>query len=144
MTVDILVHPDIAPYGPPTYATTGSAGVDLRSRQAEFIGPGEISVLKTGISLQLPHGYEAQIRSRSGLAMKHGVHVLNSPGTIDSDYRDEIGVILHNAGQEHFVVNVGDRIAQMVIAPVTTVEWHAVIKLEETNRSGGFGSTGTR
>lgn len=130
----------------PKYATPGSAGVDLRAAVAEncVIAPGARAVIPTGIVIALPAGCEAQIRSRSGLAAKHGVAVLNAPGTIDSDYRGEIGVILVNTGREEFIVERGMRIAQMVIAKFERVEWCAVENLDETERSaGGYGSTGT-
>lgn len=130
----------------PEYATSGAAGVDLRANEilGVNIGPGQRQIISTGISLQLPEGYEAQIRPRSGLAAKYGITVLNSPGTIDSDYTGEIKVILHNASSQSFEVSNGDRIAQMVIAKYERVEFEQVDVLEETERgSGGFGSTGT-
>ncbi len=130
----------------PTYATEQSAGMDLTAalEEAIEIGPGDRMLIPTGLSIALPDGYEAQIRPRSGLALKHGVTVLNSPGTIDADYRGEIGVILANLGKEEFTVERGMRIAQMVIAKHAKVEWEVVELLEETNRgTGGFGSTGT-
>lgn len=130
----------------PTYATEHSAGMDLTAalEEAIEIGPGERMLIPTGLALALPDGYEAQIRPRSGLALKHGVTVLNSPGTIDADYRGEIGVILANMGAEPFTVERGMRIAQMVIAQYTKIEWEMADSLDETQRgSGGFGSTGT-
>jgi len=131
----------------PTYATEQSAGMDLTAalEEAIEIGAGERMLIPTGLSIALPEGYEAQVRPRSGLALKHGVTVLNSPGTIDADYRGEIGVILANLGQEPFTVERGMRVAQMVIAKHATVEWEVAEELSETERgSGGFGSTGTK
>ncbi len=131
----------------PTYATEQSAGMDLTAalEEAIEIGPGERMLIPTGLTIALPEGYEAQVRPRSGLALKHGVTVLNSPGTIDADYRGEIGVILANLGQEEFTVERGMRIAQMVIAKHATVAWEVADELEETDRgAGGFGSTGTK
>ena len=130
----------------PTYATKQSAGMDLTAalEEAIEIGPGERMLIPTGLSIALPEGYEAQIRPRSGLALKHGITVLNSPGTIDADYRGEIGVILCNLGQEGFTIERGMRIAQMVIAQHAVVEWEVSEELEESERgTGGFGSTGT-
>ena len=127
----------------PAYATQGSAGVDLRASEPCVIPPGGRALVPTGLRIALPEGYEAQVRPRSGLALKHGVTLLNSPGTIDSDYRGEIGVILINLGQEPFSIQPGDRIAQMVFAPVTRGVWDEVDTLDETERgAGGFGSTG--
>ena len=127
----------------PAYATQGSAGVDLRASEPCVIPPGGRALVPTGLHIALPEGYEAQVRPRSGLALKHGVTLLNSPGTIDSDYRGEIGVILINLGQEPFSIQPGDRIAQMVFAPVTRGVWDEVETLDETERgAGGFGSTG--
>lgn len=129
----------------PIYATKGSAGMDLRANLQEdvVIAPGERKLISTGLFIELPVGYEAQIRPRSGLALKKGVTVLNSPGTVDSDYIGDIGVILINHGEESFTVSNGDRIAQMVIAKHETVEFEQVESLDETERgSGGFGSTG--
>lgn len=129
----------------PTYATKGSSGMDLRANLQEdvVIAPGERKLISTGLKISLPEGYEAQIRPRSGLALKKGVTVLNSPGTVDSDYIGDIGVILINHGEESFTVSNGDRIAQMVIAKHETVEFEQVESLDETERgAGGFGSTG--
>lgn len=129
----------------PHYSTVASAGMDLRAEINEDIvlKPLERSIVKTGLFIELPVGYEAQIRPRSGLAAKNGITVLNSPGTIDADYRGEIGVILVNLSNEDFVVKNGERIAQMVIAKHEQVEWQEVEVLEESERgSGGFGSTG--
>ncbi len=127
----------------PSYATTGSAGMDLRSAESLTLKPGARALVATGIAIALPDTHEAQVRPRSGLAVKHGVTVLNSPGTIDADYRGEIKVPLINHGTDDFVIARGDRIAQMVVAPVTTVELVDVETLDETERgAGGFGSSG--
>ena len=129
----------------PTYATEHSAGMDLTAalEEAIEIGPGERMLIPTGLALALPDGYEAQIRPRSGLALKHGVTVLNSPGTIDADYRGEIGVILANMGSAPFTVERGMRIAQMVIATYAKIEWEMAEELDNTERgSGGFGHSG--
>lgn len=129
----------------PQYATVGSAGLDLRANISEpvAIKPLQRALIPTGISLALPLGCEAQIRPRSGLALKHGITVLNSPGTIDSDYRGEIGVILVNLSDSEFVVNDGDRICQMVITKYEIAEFLEVESLDETERNdGGFGHSG--
>lgn len=127
----------------PAYATEGSAGMDLFANEYAALFPKESGVVGTGIHIELPPGYEAQIRPRSGLAAKHGVTVLNAPGTIDSDYRGEIGVLLVNHSQSIFEVLPGMRIAQMVIAKYERVEWEPVEELDSTERgAGGFGSTG--
>lgn len=127
----------------PEYATPASAGVDLRASEGCVIPPGGRALVPTGLRIALPEGYEAQVRPRSGLALEHGVTLPNSPGTIDADYRGEIGVILMNLGQEPFVVEPGDRIAQMIVAPVTRVAWSEAEELDATERGeGGFGSTG--
>ena len=127
----------------PSYATTGAAGMDLRSAEALTLKPGARALVATGIAIALPEHFEAQVRPRSGLAVKHGVTVLNSPGTIDADYRGEIKVPLINLGTEDFIIARGDRIAQMVVAPVTTAELLEVADLGETLRgAGGFGSSG--
>ncbi|MFK4059399.1 dUTP diphosphatase [Brevundimonas sp. NPDC046655] len=131
----------------PAYETTGSAGMDLRAALPEFepviLAPGERRLIPTGLKIALEPGYEAQVRPRSGLALKHGVTCLNSPGTIDSDYRGEVGVILINHGQLAFEINRGERIAQMVIAPYAQAVMAEVEALDETARgAGGFGSTG--
>lgn len=129
----------------PTYATNGSAGMDIYAaieRELE-IKPGETVLIPTGFSIELPHGFEAQIRPRSGLAVKHSIGIMNSPGTIDPDYRGEVKIILTNFGQQSFTVRRGDRIAQMVIARYERIVWEEVHQLSETQRgSGGFGSTG--
>ena len=130
----------------PTYATEQSAGMDLSAALSEAIelGPGDRALIPTGLSIALPAGYEAQIRPRSGLAVKNGITVLNSPGTIDADYRGEIKVILINHGKEPFTIERGMRIAQMVVERYETVGWELVDSLEESTRGeGGFGSTGT-
>ncbi len=131
----------------PAYETTGSAGMDLRAAVAEFepvvLAPGERKLIPTGLKIALEPGYEAQVRPRSGVALKHGVTCLNSPGTIDSDYRGEVGVILINHGQVAFEIRRGERIAQMVIAPYAQAVMAEVEALDETARgAGGFGSTG--
>lgn len=129
----------------PSYQTAGSAGMDLRADIDEPIVllPLERSIVKTGLFIALPVGFEAQVRPRSGLAAKYGVTVLNTPGTIDADYRGEIGVILVNLSNQAFTVQDGDRIAQLVIAQHASAEWNEVTVLEDTSRgSGGFGSTG--
>ncbi|MEM8833344.1 MAG: dUTP diphosphatase [Pseudomonadota bacterium] len=130
----------------PTYATEQSAGMDLTAALPEAIElePGDRMLIPTGLSIALPEGYEAQVRPRSGLALKHGITVLNTPGTIDADYRGEIGVILINHGKEAFTIERGMRIAQMVISRHQSIEWDVVESLDETERGeGGFGSTGT-
>lgn len=129
----------------PEYSTLLSAGMDLRANINEPITlkPLERTLVKTGLFIELPEGYEAQIRPRSGLALKKGITVLNTPGTIDADYRGEIGVILVNLSAEAFVINNGERICQMVIAKHETITWEEVEVLEETDRgAGGFGHTG--
>jgi dUTP pyrophosphatase len=127
----------------PTYATAGSAGLDLRSAETLTLAPGARALVATGIAIALPTDYEAQVRPRSGLAVKHGVTVLNSPGTIDSDYRGEIKVPLINHGKDDFLIARGDRIAQMVVAPVLRVDLEEVVSLDDTVRGlGGFGSSG--
>ena len=129
----------------PAYETTGAAGMDLRANIEEAITlkPLERAIVKTGLFIALPQGYEAQVRPRSGLAAKKGITVLNAPGTVDADYRGEIGVILVNLSNDNFVINDGERVAQLVIAKHETVFWEEVEVLDETKRgSGGFGSTG--
>lgn len=129
----------------PNYETTASAGMDLRANldKPVVLKPLERTIIKTGLFLSLPIGYEAQVRPRSGLAAKNGISVLNAPGTIDADYRGEIGVILVNLSKEDFTINDGERIAQMVIAKHERAEWNQVDELDSTHRgSGGFGSTG--
>lgn len=129
----------------PEYQTAGAAGMDLRAALAEpvTIPPGERRFVKTGLSLAIPDGFEGQVRPRSGLALRHGIGIVNSPGTIDADYRGEIGIVLVNHGQEPFVVEPLARIAQLVIAPVARAEFTLVASLDETERgAGGYGSTG--
>lgn len=130
----------------PSYATALAAGMDLCAAVDKdvVIAPGDRVAVPTGYMIALPEGYEAQVRPRSGLALKHGITLPNSPGTIDADYRGEVAVIVLNAGREAFTVTRGMRIAQMVVAPVTRVAWRVVETLGETARgAGGFGSTGT-
>lgn len=127
----------------PEYKTTHAAGVDLMAAHGGEIKPFERTLVKTGIYIELPEGFEAQIRPRSGLALKNGITIVNTPGTIDSDYRGEIGIILINLSEETFVYKKGDRIAQMVVAPVTRAVFEPVVELTETERgAGGFGHTG--
>jgi len=131
----------------PAYSTEMSAGMDLRANLTEpvVLKPLERKLIPTGLFIELPQGYEAQIRPRSGLALKKGITVLNTPGTIDADYRGEIGIILINLSQEDFVIENGERICQMVIASHETVKWELVEELEETVRgAGGFGHTGKK
>ena len=131
----------------PQYATPQSAGLDLRANLEESITlkPLERRLIPTGLHIAFPDGYEAQVRPRSGLAYKKGVTVLNAPGTIDADYRGDIGVILINMSNENFVVENGERVAQLVIAKYDQAEWNLVAELSETNRGeGGFGSTGVK
>jgi dUTP pyrophosphatase len=143
MKVQIMRLAHGADLGLPSYATTGAAGMDLRSAQSLTIKPHARALVATGIAIALPLGFEAQVRPRSGLAVKHGVTVLNAPGTIDCDYRGEIKVPLINHGDEDFVIAQGDRIAQMVIAPAPQVALEEVSTLDETQRGiGGFGSSG--
>jgi dUTP pyrophosphatase len=137
----------VAARGPPlelpSYATSGAAGLDLRADEACTLGPGERRLVPTGLAVELPPGHEGQVRPRSGLALRHGVGMLNAPGTVDEDYRGEVGVILVNLGREAFEVKRGDRIAQLVVAPVTRVEVEEAEALSESARGGGgFGSTG--
>ena len=146
-TVQILrlLHAEGLPT--PAYETAGSAGMDLRAAVAESepmtLAPGARALIPTGLKIALPQGFEAQVRPRSGLALKHGITCLNTPGTIDSDYRGEIGVILINHGQESFVIRRGERIAQLVIARHEQAQLVEVETLDETARgAGGFGSTG--
>ena len=134
------IHPDAVM---PAYAHASDAGMDVRSVRELVIPPGGRALVSTGLVVNLPAGYEAQVRPRSGLALKAGVTVLNSPGTIDAGYRGEIGVILANFGQDDFKVNVGDRIAQLVIAPVLQPVVVEATEVDSTDRgAGGFGSTG--
>ena len=145
MKVDILVLTHGEDLQLPAYATAGSAGCDVRSAlmTSLTLKPGERAVVPCGFCMALPEGWEAQVRPRSGLAVRHGVTVLNAPGTIDADYRGEVMVPLINLGDEPFVVTRGERIAQLVIAPVHQVVWTPVTTLDDTERgTGGFGSTG--
>jgi len=131
----------------PDYSTSSSAGMDLRANleQAVSLKPLERRLIPTGLFMELPEGFEAQIRPRSGLALKKGISVLNTPGTIDADYRGEIGIILVNLSNEAFVVEHGERICQMVINKVETIQWSKVESLDESERGeGGFGHTGTK
>ena len=146
VTVPLKRLPHGADLPLPEYATAFSAGVDLIAAVAATVAlePGARTIIPTGIAIQLPAGFEAQVRPRSGLAAKHGVTVLNSPGTIDADYRGEVGVVLINQGTVIFPVERGMRIAQMIVAPVAVAVWREVGDLDDTQRgAGGFGSTGT-
>ena len=127
----------------PRYATAGAAGMDVLSAEDVTLAPGARHAVATGLSVAIPAGYEIQVRPRSGLALKHGISVPNTPGTIDSDYRGELKVILINHGAEPFAILRGDRVAQLVVAPVTRAAWVEAAELSETARGeGGFGSTG--
>ena len=129
----------------PEYALVGDSGMDLRSDEDDIVIllPGERTLIKTGLFVQLPDGYEFQIRPKSGMALKYGITVLNTPGSIDANYRGEIGVILHNASDRDYAISPGDKVAQMVLQKVPKVEWEEVEKLSETNRGdGGYGHTG--
>ena len=144
MNVQII---NTSKHATPNYETQGSAGMDLRANLSESVvlKPLERTIVKTGLFIELPIGYEAQVRPRSGLAYKNGVTVLNTPGTIDADYRGEIGVILVNLSNEDFVIENGERVAQMVIAKHEQAEWSLVENLSDTERgAGGFGSTGKK
>jgi dUTP pyrophosphatase len=145
VSIQISVDPHGADLPLPAYETEASAGMDLRAAIGETIvvAPGARHLIPTGIRIALPVGTEAQVRPRSGLAVRHGISMVNSPGTIDADYRGEIQVILINLGQEPFTIERGDRIAQLVIAPVVRAQWSQVDVLDETARGdGGFGHTG--
>ncbi len=131
----------------PSYETTGAAGADVRANLPDgasvVLQPGERSLVPTGLRIEIPPGYEVQVRPRSGLALKHGITLPNTPGTIDSDYRGPLGVIVMNAGQEAFEIAHGDRIAQLIVAPVVQATFETVDALGDTDRgAGGFGSTG--
>ncbi len=144
MKIQVLAHGEGLEL--PSYQTPGSAGMDLRAavESTRMIDPGVRMAIPTGLKIAIPDGYEAQIRPRSGLAIKKGLTVVNAPGTIDADYRGEVGVLLINLGQEPVEIARGMRIAQMVIAPVVQVELDPVASLDETERgAGGFGSTGS-
>ncbi len=139
------VNPDISDIPLPAYATGGSSGMDMRAAvDGEIIvRPSDTALVPTGFYIEIPFGYEGQVRPRSGLALKHSIGVLNTPGTIDSDYRGEIKVILTNFGKKDFIIRRGDRIAQLVITPVVQAELEEVPSLEHTQRgAGGFGHTG--
>jgi dUTP pyrophosphatase len=130
----------------PTYATENSAGMDLYAsvEGEQVVGAGETVLIPTGFAIAIPPGFEAQVRPRSGLALKHQMGILNSPGTIDADYRGEVKVILTNFGKQEFVVKRGDRIAQLVVSPTSRASWEVVDELDATGRgAGGFGHTGT-
>lgn len=127
----------------PAYATPGSAGMDLRSLESLEIPSMGRAMVPTGLRIAVPAGYEAQVRPRSGLSIKHGLTLINPPGTIDSDFRGEVNVLVINLGQESYTIKAGERIAQLVICPVARAEWHAVEELSDSERGeGGFGSTG--
>lgn len=143
--VAILQEPDATDLPLPRYQTEGAAGVDLYAavREPLTLPPGARACVPTGIRIALPPGYEAQVRPRSGLALRHGIGIVNAPGTIDSDYRGEVQVILINWGHEPFIIQRGDRIAQLVVAPVVRVVWEPVTELPPSERGeGGFGHTG--
>ena len=145
--IDITRLRDNSDLALPDYGSAYAAGMDLRADVHEpvTLGPGQRDLIPTGLAIALPPGYEAQVRPRSGLAVKHGISLTNAPGTIDADYRGEVKVALINLGQEPFTIERGERIAQMVVAPVTRVEWAEVDQLADTDRgAGGFGSTGTK
>ena len=146
VTVQIKRMPDTDDLPLPRYMTAEAAGMDLHAavRESLELAPGQRALVPTGCAIALPAGIEAQIRPRSGLAIRHGISLLNAPGTIDADYRGEIKVIMVNLGETAFIINRGDRIAQMVLAPVLQALWHVVPALPETERdAGGFGHTGT-
>lgn len=148
VTIRVLRDPGADPGVPlPAYQTAGAAGADIRANLTDrgtlTLAPGSRALVPTGLRLEIPPGYEVQVRPRSGLALKHGITLPNTPGTIDSDYRGPLGVILLNAGDAPFTVHHGDRIAQMVVAPVLRAAFHLADTLDDTARgSGGFGSTG--
>jgi dUTP pyrophosphatase len=146
---NVTVELKILPHGEglplPAYATEDSAGVDLVAALKEpvVLEPGQRAMIPTGLAMALPRGWEGQVRPRSGLALKHGITVLNSPGTIDADYRGEVCIILANLGSAPFIIARGERIAQLIVAPVSRAEWRVVTDLSSTKRgAGGFGSTG--
>lgn len=147
MTEAVAVRIRRLPHGEglalPGYSTPGAAGMDVLAAEEVTLAPGARHAVATGFAVAIPAGYEIQVRPRSGLALKHGISVPNTPGTIDSDYRGELKVILINHGSEAFAIARGDRIAQLVLAPVTLAVWDEVAELDETARgAGGFGSTG--
>jgi dUTP pyrophosphatase len=140
------VNGDVNDIPLPSYATLGSSGMDIHAaiEKEQSLKPGETVLIPSGFRIEIPQGYEAQVRPRSGLAIKHNIGILNSPGTIDADYRGEVKVILTNFGKNDFTVKRGDRIAQLVIMPVVRAEWKEVHEVDETHRGeGGFGHTGT-
>lgn len=146
-TSEVAVQVKRLPHGEglalPHYATAGAAGMDVLSAEDVTLAPGARHAVGTGLALAIPAGYEVQVRPRSGLALKHGISVPNTPGTIDSDYRGELKVIVINHGDTAFAIARGDRIAQLVLAPVTRAAWDEVAELDDTARgAGGFGSTG--
>ena len=148
VAVRFLRAPGARDLPPPAQASPGSSGYDLRAavQEEQVLAPGQRTLVPTGLFLEIPRGWEGQVRPRSGLALRHGVGILNAPGTIDSDYRGEVGVILINWGAEPFLIRRGDRIAQLVFARVEPVEWREAESLEDLDASdrgsGGFGSTG--
>lgn len=143
VTVKVMRLPNGAGLPLPAYATAGAAGMDVVSAEEAVIAPGARYAVATGLALAIPQGFEIQVRPRSGLALKHGITVPNTPGTIDSDYRGELKVILMNLGTEPFAIARGDRVAQLVLAPVVQAAWDEVAELDATERgAGGFGSTG--
>lgn len=143
VAVEVRRLPHGAGLALPAYATHGAAGMDVLAAEEMTLAPGARHAVATGFALAIPAGYEIQVRPRSGLALKHGITVPNTPGTIDSDYRGELKVILINHGEEPFAIARGDRIAQLVLAPVVQAAWREVGELDATARgSGGFGSTG--
>lgn len=146
-TRDVAVRIKRLPHGEglalPHYATAGAAGMDVLSAEDVTLAPGGRHAVATGFALAIPEGYEIQVRPRSGLALKHGISLPNTPGTIDSDYRGELKIIMINLGDSDFEIARGDRIAQLVLAPVTRAAWEEVEELDDTERgAGGFGSTG--
>ena len=149
MTLPITIQLKRLPHGDglpaPAYATSGAAGMDVVSAEDVILAPGGRHAVATGFAVAIPDGYEIQVRPRSGLAFKHGISLPNTPGTIDSDYRGELKIIMINLSQEAFVIRRGDRIAQLVAAPVQLAMFEEVAELNETTRgAGGFGSTGLR
>jgi dUTP pyrophosphatase len=147
MSSPVFVEVKRLPHGEglplPAYATSGAAGMDVVSAEDVVITPGARHAVATGLAVAIPQGFEIQVRPRSGLALKHGITVPNTPGTIDSDYRGELKIILINLGNEAFAVQRGDRVAQLVLAPVVQAAWDEVAELDATDRgAGGFGSTG--
>jgi dUTP pyrophosphatase len=143
VTVEVKRLPHGAGLPLPAYATAGAAGMDVVSAESVTLAPGARHAVATGLALAIPQGFEIQVRPRSGLALKHGITVPNTPGTIDSDYRGELKVILINHGAKPFIIARGDRVAQLVLAPVVQAAWDEVAELDATERgAGGFGSTG--